>query len=196
MLGSVAQEVVRTADRPVMTVRCRTIRNLKPHKIDRLLVPFDFSTHSRLALGQAADIAGMFESSIVVLHVIEDRFHPAFYGPFFQSIYDLDPDIKEKAKAHLNEEVAPLRDRGLNIDVVTVAGYPSTEITTYAEQHDIDLIVMATHGLTGFERLSLGSVTERTVSSATCPILTFRNKSLEMVSGSEPPSNTEQFQGA
>lgn len=175
MLGSVAQEVVRTSRLPVLTVRCKTIRDPEIQKLRHILVPFDFSSHARRALAKAADVATMFDARLTVLHVIEDRFHPAFYGPFFQSIVDLDPNIKDKALDHLREETAAVERQGIEVEQVAVLGYPATVISSYADTHAVDLIVMSTHGLTGLELLTFGSVAQRTLTSATCPILTLRS---------------------
>lgn len=174
MLGSVAQEIVRGADVPVLTVRDKSCRDMKSRRIEKILVPFDFSIHSRRALEQALDVAEKMDASITVLHVIEERFHPAFYGPFFQSIYDVDPDIEKKTLRHLEGEIAAVKDSGVDMSTDVAAGYPGTEISAYADEHQIGLIVMSTHGLAGLERLSLGSVTERTLSTAHCPVLTLR----------------------
>ena len=146
--------------------------------IRNILVPFDFSVHSKKALEEAMDIARTFGSKIRVLHVIEDRFHPAFYGPFFQSIYDLDPAIEEKTLHHLEEEIEPYEHHGIEIKLEALRGYPGTEIAHYADKHDVDLIVMSTHGLTGLALLTLGSVAARTVSMAHCPVLTLRREAI------------------
>jgi nucleotide-binding universal stress UspA family protein len=185
MLGSVAQEVVRSASIPVLTVRCKTMREPTMDGVDHILVPFDFSTHSRRALRKAAGIAAVFGSRLTVLHVIEDRFHPAFYGPFFQSIFDLDPHIKDKALAHLNEEIEAVKDLDLDVETVAVQGYPGTVISSYANEHEVNLIVMSTHGLSGLELLSFGSVAQRTLASANCPVLTLRSQAEEDRKGSQ-----------
>ena len=194
MLGSVAQEIVRHADIPVLTVRCKGQRESMAKGIGSILVPFDFSVHSRKALADAVEIAAIFDSSVRVLHVVEDRFHPAFYGPFFQSIYDLDPDIEDKTIAHLEQEIAPFRREGVEIITEAVRGYPGTEIPEYADRHEIDLIVMSTHGLTGLELLTLGSVAARTVSLANCPVLTLRREPLETEAAVDKLDEMEEVQ--
>lgn len=169
VLGSVAAEVVREAPCAVLTVR--KDGEVGPVKVRKILVPFDFSEYSREALQTALDVAESSGAKIDLIHVVEDRFHPAFYGPFFQSVYDMEPDIEQRSERHLRDEVVKLDADDLVTDIQAFAGYPARDIPRFAERHDIDLIIMSTHGLTGMEHFLLGSVAEKTVSHASCPVL-------------------------
>ncbi len=169
VLGSVASEVVREAPCAVLTVR--KDGDIDPVHVRRILVPFDFSEYSREALKTALDVAASAGAKIDLVHIVEDRFHPAFYGPFFQSVYDMEPDIEQRSERHLREEVAGLDADDLVVSVKAFGGYPARDIPRYVENHDVDLIIMSTHGLTGMEHFLMGSVAEKTVAHATCPVL-------------------------
>jgi nucleotide-binding universal stress UspA family protein len=93
MLGSVAQEVVRLAPCPVLTVRGYDEKESTIQPIQSILVPIDFSDYSKAALLVARELAVLFGATLRVFHIVEDTFHPAFYGPFFQSVYDVEPKI-------------------------------------------------------------------------------------------------------
>jgi nucleotide-binding universal stress UspA family protein len=105
MLGSVAQEVVRLAPSPVLTVRGYDEKESTIQPIRSILVPIDFSDYSKSALAVARELAVLFEARMDVFHIVEDTFHPAFYGPFFQSVYDVEPRIEEKSKEHLKSVI-------------------------------------------------------------------------------------------
>ena len=169
VLGSVASEVVREAPCAVLTVR--RDGEVDPVKVRRILVPFDFSDYSREALRIAIDVAESSGAKIDLVHVVEDRFHPAFYGPFFQSVYDMEPDIEQRSERHLREEVVRMDAEDLVTFIEAFGGYPARDIPRYADRHEIDLIIMSTHGLTGMEHFLMGSVAEKTVSHAPCPVL-------------------------
>lgn len=176
VLGSVASEVVREAPCAVLTVR--KDGDVGPVSVHRILVPFDFSEYSREALRTALDVAGSTGAKIDLVHIVEDRFHPAFYGPFFQSVYDMEPDIEQRSERHLREEVVLLDADDMVASIKAFGGYPARDIPRYAENHETDLIVMSTHGLTGMEHFLMGSVAEKTVSHAPCPVLIVKPRNL------------------
>jgi len=176
VLGSVAAEVVREASSAVLTVR--QDGEIGPVNIHQILVPFDFSDYSREALKAAVDVAESSGAKIHLLHIVEDRFHPAFYGPFFQSVYDVEPDIEVRSKRHLREEVTRIDAEDIVTTYESFGGYPARDISRYAERNGIDLIIMSTHGLTGMEHFLIGSVAEKTVAHATCPVLIVKPKAV------------------
>jgi nucleotide-binding universal stress UspA family protein len=184
LLGSVAEEVVRHADRPVMTVRGEeTEEDRGRPSVDQILVPVDFSKFSRQALQTANELADVYDARIDALHVVEEKLHPAFYVGGVKSIEDIDPDIKSKAQDRLTEFV----DATLGPDVETathvVLGKPARAISSFVENHGIDLVSIATHGQSGVERFLLGSVTEKVVRHVGCPVLTVKSFGRSLVSG-------------
>lgn len=173
LLGSVAEEVVRRADRPVLTVRQDGASG--DLAVQRLLVPIDFSKHSGDALRHAVELARLYEARIDLLHVVEENLHPAFYVGGVQSIYDVQPDIDAKSEKRMRE----MLDEATGGDAVDAAfhvetGRAARQIARFAERTGTDLVVMSTHGLTGLEHFMLGSVAEKVVRHVSAPVFTVK----------------------
>ena len=171
LIGSTAEEVARTAPCPVMTVRKPDSVTERAEGIDGILVPIDFSDHSKIALHHAKELAAMYHTRLDLLHVIEEQMHPAFYNTGVFSITDLIPDVDVKALAELkkfyNESGGPI----CGVQFHVCHGRASKEIVQFAEHNNTDLIVMSTHGLTGLEHVLLGSVTERVIRWSPVPVI-------------------------
>ena len=175
LLGSVAEEVVRRADQPVLTVRGIVGERPAPdRRIDHILVPLDFSDFSREALRYARELAALYDASIDVLHVVEEKLHPAFYVGGVRSIYDVEPDIEAKAEAELTSFVEDTPGPTVPVHEHVAFGRPAHGIAEFVEEEDVDLVTMSTHGQTGLERFLLGSVTEKVVRHVKCPVLTVK----------------------
>lgn len=176
LLGSVAEEVVRSADRPVLTVRGHDSgeRTSGAPAIDQILVPVDFSRYSREALRSAQELAALYDARIDVLHVIEETLHPAFYVGGVQSIYDIEPDIEAKVERKLREFVRATPGRDVDTTYHVRSGRAARTITSFAEETGVDLVAMSTHGQTGLEHFLLGSVAEKVVRHTKCPVLTVK----------------------
>ncbi len=173
LLGSVAEELVRLASCPVLTVREADQPKL-PSGVDRILAPIDFSEHSKRALGYALEMARSYDAHLDLLHVVELPIYPAFYYPGQTPGVPWDPaEILARTRRELEDlwrTTAAGSDRKAQMHVLE--GRPATDITAFAEERGSDLIVLATQGLTGLPRLLLGSVAERVVRLASCPVLT------------------------
>jgi nucleotide-binding universal stress UspA family protein len=144
--------------------------------IKRILIPIDFSEMSLQALDYAVELGKPFGAELVAVHVVEPIYYatPAdVYGPSANLGMLLDEQQRVAA-----EQLAELEDRlmkrGDKIETVLDSGVPYQKIVEAAEQRKADLIIMATHGRTGLSHLLLGSVAERVVRSAACPVLTVR----------------------
>jgi len=175
LLGSVAEEVVRHADRPVLTVRGREDEQDRgTPSVDQILVPVDFSKHSREALRTAREFAQVYGARIDALHVIEESLHPAFYVGGVKSVRDIDPDIEDKAQDRLDEFLDGTDGPDVETATHVMIGKPAPKIEELVESHGIDLVCIATHGQTGLERFLLGSVTEKVVRHVGCPVLTVK----------------------
>ena len=83
--------------------------------------------------------------------------------------------VRSEAEEQLAEHAAPLRARGLAVDTAVCEGYAATVIVEEAARRDADLIVIGTHGLSGLKHLLLGSIAERVVQKAPCPVLTVKS---------------------
>lgn len=173
LMGSVAEEVVRGAPCPVLTVQ--PSEQPRNGTVSRILVPIDFSKHARRALLHARALAEQFGAKLLLLHVIEEKLHPAFYTIALQSIYDADPFIEDKALAQLKEEFAAAGGRDDEAEFVVLYGVAPGQILDVAAESQADLIVMGTHGLTGLDRFFMGSVAEKVVRRAPCPVFTVKS---------------------
>jgi nucleotide-binding universal stress UspA family protein len=140
--------------------------------IRRILCPVDFSEASQHALDHAVMIAGWYRARITAVHVR----HPAFLVEppiLFTDFGGGAAATLEDAEGRLHQWLAPVRAAGLPCDVMVVDGNaPAARIVEVAGQIGADLIVLGTHGRSGFQRLLLGSVTERVVRTARCPVVT------------------------
>lgn len=172
-LGSVAEEVVRLSPCPVLTIRERE-EPQKIEKIDRVLVPVDFSEHARSALRHAREIAAVYGAGLQLLHVIETALQPTFYTTGKTSAMELRPDIEDKSKEAMQKLFDEAAGPEVATDLHVVEGHAARDIVRFAEDTASDLIVIATHGLTGIRHLLLGSVTEKVVRTAPCPVFTVK----------------------
>jgi nucleotide-binding universal stress UspA family protein len=139
--------------------------------IRRILCPVDFSDASQHALDHAVMIAGWYRARITAFHVRHPILVPE--PPVLFAEAGADSFSVEDLEARLHHWLAPVRAAGISCDVMVVdAPSPASRIVDAAPRLGIDLIVMGTHGRGGFERLILGSVTERVVRRAECPVIT------------------------
>lgn len=174
LLGSVAEEVVRHAPCPVMTVRERK-ESVSVHALERILVPVDFSEHSKAALAHARGLAAAYKARLQILHVIEEVVHPGFYMTGKTSIYEMRPDIRERAKKAMKKLFDETPGPKAEADFVCADGRAHRAILEYADKEKADLIVIATHGLTGLQHLLLGSTAEKVVRRAPCPVFAVKS---------------------
>jgi nucleotide-binding universal stress UspA family protein len=142
-------------------------------EIRRILCPVDFSDYSRRALDHAIAIARWYESTVTALHVFSPA-PVAAYGPgplAFDPIVLTPVDrnrLLADTKAFIEAEAAP----GIAIEALVREGNAPAEIVDQATTMSADLLVIGTHGRSGFERLLLGSVAEKVLRKACCPVLT------------------------
>ena len=139
-----------------------------------LLVPTDFSEHSRAALLLARDIAAEQDARLVVVHVVADAL-PALLPDVAGFRYDeVVEALGQRAQESLPTFFPEDERRGVAVDFRVVFGAPHAEITSLAGELPSDLIVIATHGRSAAMHLLMGSVAEKVVRSAPCPVLVIR----------------------
>ena len=174
-LGSVAEEVVRQAECPVLTLRDRD-QAVTGEAMERILVPVDFSQHSRAALSYAREIAAVYGGRLQLVHTIEEPVYPYFYAPAggFSVAQQLE-ELRVKTDEALDKLWSESSGPEVPYDKAVLTGRPALEITRFAEEQDSDMIVIATHGLTGLERLLVGSTAEQVVRLAPCPVFTVKS---------------------
>ncbi len=168
-LGSVAGKVVRLAECPVLTVGLESGR-WEQGIARRLLVPVDFSEHARLAIAYAKELAATYNAHLDLLNVVEETTLTTVYG--LEPLMIRMPDVEVQARAALERMVQDVGGPDVAHAIHVSIGHPAFEIVDLAARQDTDLIVIATHGLTGIKRLLLGSVAERVVHRASCPVFT------------------------
>jgi nucleotide-binding universal stress UspA family protein len=148
----------------------------------RILVPTDFSKYSMAAVTYGAALAEKFGAELYFLHVVQDL---ALFIPDAVAIVPpiLPPIEQFTQAAHeaLDRLVHENKLEHLSVQRLVREGNPFSEIIRFAKESDIDLIVMATHGHSGLAHVLLGSVTERVVRKAPCPVLTVRHPEHEFV---------------
>jgi len=139
-----------------------------------ILAPTDFSEYSQTAVASALELAKKFGAKLTILHVVELPPYPVEgYVPPHLSATFLE-DLERQATADLAQVVPEAEAAKVEVARVVAVGTPYRTIIETAEADHVDLIVMATAGRTGFSRLILGSIAERVVRTASCPVLTIR----------------------
>jgi nucleotide-binding universal stress UspA family protein len=143
-------------------------------EIKKILFATDFSEGSSHALPYAVDMAGHYGAKLCLIHVIFDVAKTAgWYVPHI-SIDEIYQDMEKSAGAELEksfvEEMRGLKD----VERVVMKGIPYEEITKFAMDNKIDLIVLGTHGRRGIDRVLFGSTAEQVVRNAPCPVLSVR----------------------
>ena len=174
-IGSVAEEVVRQASCPVLTLHVSETSGAI-ETIDRILVPVDFSDHSAQAVAYAKEIAAVTGARLQVLHAIEEPIYPYFYAPAgeFGPAHHL-TELSERTDEALVKLISDTPGPDVRYDKFVISGNPGVEISKFAQENASDLIVIATHGLTGLERMLLGSTAEKVVRLAGCPVLAVKS---------------------
>lgn len=148
-------------------------------ELNTILLPTDFSEPALAATRYALEFAKRFDATLHLLHVIED---PVVYVPIFES-YPLPSreEFQQFAQTRLDNWILPGDREGCDIEARWVHGRTFVEILRYAKNHNADLIVMGTHGRGVAAQLLLGSVAEKVVRKAACPVLTVRPEGHQFV---------------
>lgn len=194
MLGSVAEAVLRASPVPVLLLRAKASAlspagavasgapaTVRAHPIDlctptfrHILCPVDFSSHSDRAMEYAGELAQHFRADLTVLHVV--------YDPLDITCSHIPHPPLEQLREEMIREAEQVLQRRMQrrlrflprAKTVVVAGPPYLQIVRHARDHHVDLIVMGTQGLTGLDRLIMGSTAERVVRAAPCPVVSIR----------------------
>lgn len=137
-------------------------------RLQRILVPLDFSGKSRQALSYAVPIAQKFSARITLLHVLPP--------PDKKARPDQVAARKARAERRMRDTMAALLPPSLPAEPIVKTGEPAREILALAASQNIDLIAIATEGATGIRRLIKGSTTDTVLRGAPCPVLTVQKK--------------------
>ncbi len=138
-----------------------------------ILVPVDFSENALPVIEWATHLAEEHGSRIVLFHAYHlpvefQQLEGAYLPPDFWA------NVKAEAEQSLKRYADGLESRGLQVEAVVREGYAATAIVEEAESQHADLVVIGTHGLSGLKHMLLGSIAERVVQKAPCPVLTVK----------------------
>jgi nucleotide-binding universal stress UspA family protein len=147
-------------------------------ELKNILAPTDLSQHAESGLRYAVGLAERFGAALHLVHVLPEVVAPV--GPEPMILPSLPAEYYDEAQAHALDALAkvlkPEWGTPKNVEEAVCWGDPVQSIITYARDHAVDLIVLATHGRTGLGHVLLGSVAERIVREAPCPVLTVRDR--------------------
>jgi nucleotide-binding universal stress UspA family protein len=147
-----------------------------------VLVPTDFSDASESALRYGKAMARAFGASLHVVHVMEDLLAHAWAAEVYvASMPQLRDEIDKESRQRLGMLLTDGELKELRAETALLSGNPFLEIVRYAKAHNIDLIVMGTHGRGPIAHMLLGSVAEKVVRKSPCPVLTVREAQHEFV---------------
>lgn len=172
LLGSTAERLVQHSAVPVLAVHPESE---PPEQIERVLLPTDFSDDADRALHEAIRLvtADGSEPELLLFHAFHvpvEYLHMA--GGFVMT--DLTRDALQDGTQALERIAEPLRKAGHTVKVLCREGYAAQAIEIAAEDHDVDLVAMGTHGRSFLPHAVLGSTAERVVQKSPCPVLTLR----------------------
>ena len=182
IMGSVASEVVRYAPCAVMTVRGKG-ETAPSHDLRRILVPTDFSESAGYALSVACEVASLSGAKLDLVHVLPEILHPTFYTMGMTRI----GGVGDGAFKGFESELGQLLDEaegclGVSAERHLLEGHPGREIVRFSRVSQGDLVVMATHGLTGIKHFLLGSTAEQVLAGAECPVLILKESGRPLLS--------------
>jgi nucleotide-binding universal stress UspA family protein len=150
--------------------------------LKKVLVPVDFSDTSDVALRYGKALAGAFGASLHVIHVVQEPYaQPWAVEAYGFSMATLQQDWIKEANTKLEGVLTADDRRALRATATTILGHPVSEILRFATDERIELIVMGTHGRGPLGHMVMGSVAERVVRHAPCPVLTVHEAEREFV---------------
>lgn len=177
-IGSVAEKVVRATNKPVALIRAKGLRPAVREKglLTKMLVPLDGSKEAETSVPYAEDLALKLKAEIVLLQVLATGYQAmtelggtyiVYSGPQMES-------FKRYALTYLNPIADRLRNKGINANVELKLGDSAEEIIQFADKGKFDVVVMSTHGRSGFSRWVFGSVAEKLIHEGNTPLILVR----------------------
>lgn len=142
--------------------------------ISKILVPIDFSEYSKSALNYAIDFARNFNSELNLIYVVEPVIYPPDFSMGQIAIPSVDAEMDKRAAIELSKLAKNEIPDDIKCNTIIRTGKPFLEIIECAQEGNIDLIIIASHGHTGVEHILFGSTADKVVKKAPCPVLTIR----------------------
>jgi nucleotide-binding universal stress UspA family protein len=159
-------------------------------KLTRILAPTDFSKHSGFAMEWAAYMAQCMKADLVLLHVISEEEGKIMEevigeGAVVQIPKGIRQNVVEERQKKMKEQYEMVVSReikaALKVEQMIRIGVPFLEVVRTAKERDVDLIVLGTHGRTGLSHVLIGSVAEKVVHHAHCPVLTIKHPQYKFI---------------
>jgi nucleotide-binding universal stress UspA family protein len=172
-LGSTAERIVQHSPCPVLVTRGSALqsKNGSRSRINRILVPVDFSGCSREGLQYAIDFANEFGAKAILLHATYLGYIYSGEGTALYDVRGLQEAARKNAEHQMRKLVRTVKFGAAKFETVFTDGLPVLDICAFAKDHDIDLIITSTHGFTGLAHVLIGSVAEQVVRRAPCSVL-------------------------
>src|SRR5215472_6303672 len=163
-------------------------------EVKRIQCPFDFSEFSVRAYRHALSLAEHYRAKLVAQHIVELLRHPAAGFAASASLYDeYCESLRANGREQLQEFVKNHTHNEIQPELVVDDGTAPDSILSFAQEQRSDLIVMGTHGLRGFDRLMLGSVTERVMRRAICPVQVVREPPHDLAAAGQEQRYTHRL---
>jgi nucleotide-binding universal stress UspA family protein len=150
-------------------------------RIEKILCPVDFSEYSVKAYAYARSLAQHYGATLLLQHVVQPLTSTYPYYAFPDAINEVFWSLESSAEQKLSEMISAHRQNGLEIQRFVHKGTVTDCILAFAESQGSDLIVMGTHGRHGFDHLTMGSVTEKVLRKARCPVLVVRKPAHDFI---------------
>jgi len=176
-LGSIADTVIRQASVPVLLIRPQEqpLDIVHEPAVKRILIPLDGSALAEQMLTHATALGRLVQAEYTLLQAIEPIY--VGYGTELYGVGVNVPGMEQlriEAQEYLDRLAAQLRADGLRVQTAIVIDLAGSAILTYAEEHAVDLIALATHGRSGLARLLMGGVADKVIRGASVPVLLHR----------------------
>ena len=143
--------------------------------LNKILVPTDFSDASAAALKYACELAAAMHAELTVLHVLDHPYPIGAYTEYYSPPQEFFEKRERQARTLIDGLLTPEQKAQYHAELVLRRGDPVRQILHYLHEHGaVHLVVMATHGRGGVARLMMGSVADKIVRMAPCPVLTIR----------------------
>lgn len=169
LLGSTAGAVVQRVAKPVLLIRPERLAPGETPNFSKVIVTLDGSNFSERILPYAKLLAGNINGEIILLTVPEVP-EPAMFGAMQDAVIELRREAETDAWRYLKGIANQLDQEGVSVRTVVTGSRPARTIVEVAEQENAGLVMLATHGRGGLDRLFVGSVADRVIHDTTCPV--------------------------
>ena len=190
-LGSTAARIVQHSSCPILVTRGDALQsnNGSRFRIRTILVPVDFSNCSREGLRYAISFANQFVARIILLHATYLGYIYSSEGTAIYDIPGLQKSARKIAQRKMRELVRSVNFGAVKFETAFTDGSPVIDICAYAKDHDVDLIITSTHGLTGLKHILIGSIAEQVVRHAPCSVLVVpSHPKIRLANRAKPPA--------